>query len=85
MKESIPETWKGIQFWINEIKKAGIHDQLKHFNDVITEKKPPHPESGYGAPVMKDVILDGARCDIYHTDHERGDSWHRIFIHIKDQ
>lgn len=76
--------WKGISFWTEEIKKAGVYDELRHFNDVITEKKAPHPESSYKEPVLRDVRLDGKTCDIYHTDHERGDTYHRIYIHIKE-
>ena len=83
------EVWKGTQFWTDEIIKAGVKDQLKFFNDVITEKRPPHPESGY-CLVLKDIILDDKKCDIYHTDQDesgndiKGHSWNRIFIHIKE-
>ncbi len=78
------EVWKGLPFWREEIEKADLIKQLRFFNDVITEKRPPHPDSGYREPVLENVILDNKNCDIYHTDHEKGDSWHRIFIHIKD-
>ncbi len=78
------EIWKGAGFWIEEITKAAVYGKLNHFNDVMTGKQPPSPESDYGNnPVLADVKLDGHTCDIYHSDHKRGDSGHRIFIHIK--
>jgi hypothetical protein len=83
------EVWKGIEFWSNQIKKAGVYEKLAHFNDVIVEKEPPQPESGYSL-ILSDIILDGKHCDIYHTDQDsngnkiRNNSYHRIFIHIKD-
>jgi hypothetical protein len=83
------EIWKGTQFWTEEIEKAGIKEKLKFFNDVITEKKQPNSESGYNL-VLKDIILDGKKCDIYHTDQDesgnliKGHSLNRIFIHIKE-
>lgn len=74
--------WKGTAFWTEEIKKAGVFEKLRHFNDVITGKEAPQ---GYGdEPVLRDVMLDGKRCDVYHTDRKRGDTFHRIFIHIKE-
>lgn len=79
---------KGTTFWTKEIEKAGVKDSLSFFNDVITENRPPHPESGYHL-VLNDVSLDGKICDIYHTDQDEqgnqinGHTWHRIFIHIK--
>jgi hypothetical protein len=78
------DIWKGVHFWQEEIEQAGLKEKLRFFNDVITEKRPPHPDSGYREPVLENVILDNKTCDIYHSDHEKGDSWHRIFIHIKD-
>lgn len=83
------EVWKGTHFWKNEIERAGVKDKLNFFNDVITEKRPPNPGSGYNL-VLKDVILDGKKCDVYHTDQDelgnviRGNSWNRIFIYIKE-
>ena len=74
--------YKGTKFWTNEIERAGLTEKLRHFNDVVTENRPP-AQNSYGEPVLTDVILDGKKCDIYHTDHEEGDNWHRIFIHIK--
>ncbi len=83
------EVWKGAEFWSNQIKEAGIYGRLAHFNDVIVENKPPHPESGYNL-ILSDIILDGKHCDIYHTDQDsngnkiRNSSYHRIFIYTKD-
>jgi hypothetical protein len=83
------EAWKGVEFWTNEIEKAGIKDKLRFFNDVITEKRPPNIESGYHL-VLEDITLDNKKCDIYHTDQDKNgekikDHTHnRIFIHIKE-
>ncbi len=71
---------KGVDFWTEEIKKANVFNELKHFNDVITGNNAP---SGYGKAVLTDITLDGKKCDIYHTDSKQGDSGHRIYIHIK--
>ena len=78
------EIWKGTQFWTDEIEKSGLRDRLRFFNDVIIEKRPPHPDANYGEPVLVDVVLDSKKCDIYHTDKTDKDHWHRIFIHIKE-
>jgi hypothetical protein len=67
---------------LDQIKQAGVFDNLRVFNDVITGKERPH-QTGYGEAIVRDVVLDGRVCDIYHTDRERTDSGHRIFIHIK--
>ncbi len=75
-----PDMWKGIEYWKNAIIKAGLYDQLRHFNDVLTGNEPP---GGYGEPVLKDVIVDGRQCDIYHTDKKNSDTFARVFIHIK--
>ena len=50
--------WKGAEFWTKEIEKAGLLNNLRFFNDVITEKRPPHPDSGYGEPVLKINYFD---------------------------
>jgi hypothetical protein len=76
--------WKGTEFWIKEIEKAGLLNNLRFFNDVITEKRPPHPDSGYGEPVLTDVVLYGKKTDIYHTDKDEHDTFHRLFLHIKE-
>jgi len=82
MNKSPENIWKGTSFWTEEIKKAGVLDELRAFNDVITGNKAPQ---GYGEePVVRDVILDGKKCDIYHTDHNENDSYARIFIHVKE-
>ncbi len=78
------QVWKGTKFWTEEIEKADLKNDLRFFNDVVTEKRPPHPDSNYGEPVLIDVILDGKKCDIYHSDKTDKDTWHRLFIHIKE-
>ncbi len=65
---------KGARFWGDELKKAGMFEELRHFNDVITEARPPHAGSGYGEPVITDVVLDDKKCDVYHSDHKDGDT-----------
>jgi hypothetical protein len=83
------EVWKGTEFWSKELENAGVKDKLSFFNDVITEKRPPHPESGYHL-VLGDIILDGKKCDIYHIDQDengqkiKDHTWSRIFIYIKE-
>jgi len=80
--EKSKEVYKGLEFWTEEIKRAGVLGKLRFFNDVITGKEPPH---GYGeGPVVADVVIDGMLCDIWHTDHKKDDSYHRIFIQIKE-
>ena len=76
--------WRGTEFWTKEIEKAGLLNNLKFFNDVIVEKCPPHPESEYGEPILIDVVLDGKKIDIYHTDKDNNDTFHRLFLHIKE-
>ena len=81
MKNIFEEPWKGAAFWKEELKKAGLADSLRHFNDVLTGKE---YRGGYGDPVLQDVVLDGKRCDVYHSDHKPEDTFHRIFIHFKE-
>ncbi|OGI83984.1 hypothetical protein A2997_00860 [Candidatus Nomurabacteria bacterium RIFCSPLOWO2_01_FULL_36_10b] len=89
LNDTSKEIWKGTEFWSGEIEKAGVIGKLCFFNDVIVEKIPPHPESGYNL-VLSDTTLDGKKCDIYHTDQDesgnkiKGRSYHRIFIYTKD-
>ena len=75
---------KGTSFYSKELEKAGVKDVLRFFNDIITEKRSPHPESGYREPVLVDIMIDGKKCDIYHSDHSDSDTTHRLFIHIKE-
>ncbi len=86
MNKKIKENfiWKGTSFWKKEIEKAGVLSQLKFFNDIITETRAPHEQSGYGEPALTDIILDGKKTDIYHSDKEGGPTLHRIFLHIKE-
>lgn len=82
MEQEKIELWqKGVKFWIDEIKKAGVYGELRNFNDVLTGKQAPQ---GYGDPVLTDVKLDGKMCDIYHTDKKPSDTACRVFIHIKE-
>ncbi|NCD01222.1 hypothetical protein EOL94_03975 [bacterium] len=80
------EIWKGTEFWTKEIEKAEILENLNFFNDVIVEKKPPHKDSGYGEPILKDIILDNKNTDIYHSDQNKKEktTLNRVFIHIKE-
>ena len=64
-------TWKGVDFYKEEIEKGGIMSELSFFNDLITEKTPPHLDSGYGEPVLVDIVLDGKKTDIYHSDKKK--------------
>lgn len=83
------EIWKGTKFWTNEIIKSGVHEKLAFFNDIITEKYPPHADSGYHL-VLPNISLDNKECDIYHTDQDKNgekikdNNFSRIFIHIKE-
>ena len=52
------EIWKGTEFWKNEIEKIGLLEDLPFFNDVITERRPPHIDANYGEPLLRDVMLD---------------------------
>ena len=54
--------WRGIQFWSSEIEKAGAGDNLRFFNDVVTETRSPHPDAGYQEPVLTDVVLGGRQA-----------------------
>ena len=83
MESNNTEIRKGVDYYINALKEVGVYDQLRHFNDVIIENRPPHPDADYGEPVLQEVILDGVKSDIYHTDHSDDDSLHRLFIYKK--
>lgn len=72
----------GTAWWTRKIAESELFDKLRPFNDVITDKKPPHPNSCYGL-VLENVVIDGKECDVYHTDTEEGRTLHRIYIHIK--
>ena len=78
------EDWrmKGGEFWTAQIMAAGLDKKMRFFNDVLLGKDAP---LGYGdEPALADVVLDGHVCDIYHTDRKPNDSFHRIYIHLKD-
>ena len=78
---SAPDSVKGYDFWRKEMDQAGLIEKLRPFNDLITGKDAPQ---SYGEPVLTDVILDEKKCDVYHTDKKPTDSYHRVFIHIKE-
>lgn len=80
----LESVYKGVDFWTKEIERAGLSKNLRFFNDVIVENRPPHPESGYGKPVLVDVTLDGHKIDIYHSDKDNNQTIHRLFLHIKE-
>lgn len=86
--ESQPEKiWKGTDFWKQEINtwiQEQELDDLPFYNDVVGENRAPHPDSGYGEPLIRDAVLDGEVCDVYHSDHAGG-TWHRVFIHHKGE
>lgn len=82
MGEIPTELYKGTEFWTGQIKNAGVYDQLRQFNDVLTGKQAPQ---GYGEPALTNVELDGKLCDIYHTDKKPSDSGCRVFVHIKSE
>ena len=88
-KEKKPDlvVWRDMEFWVEEIKKAGIFDKLGYFNSTETGNTPPRPELGFGDPILIDVILDGKKTDIYNTDSGNLKNPlmpHRLFFHIKE-
>ena len=80
------EILKGVAFWRGELEKTADFKKLSFFNDVLTSKRSPE---GYGKPVLVDVILDGKKCDVYHTDMDGQEklpnqSGNRVLIHFKE-
>ncbi|PIR73922.1 MAG: hypothetical protein COU35_05100 [Candidatus Magasanikbacteria bacterium CG10_big_fil_rev_8_21_14_0_10_47_10] len=73
--------WKSVAELKQLVEEAGLGDRLRHFNDVLIGHETP---DGYGDPVLTDVTIDGRTCDVYHTDKKPTDTYHRIFIHIKE-
>ena len=73
--------YMGVAELTEQVRKAGLIERLRPFNDVITGHEAP---KGYGNPVLIDVQVDGRNCDIYHTDKKPSDTYNRIFIHIKE-
>ncbi len=69
---------RGVQFWINEIKRVGVYNQIPGFNDVITGKKTPAQNDI--KPVLENIKLGGKTVDIYHW----GGTSNRLYLHIKD-
>jgi hypothetical protein len=80
-REINPNVWKGVDFWTKQIEKAGLTDKLHFFNDVLTGREKP---GGYGEAVIRDVILDGRKCDIYHTGEGKNEFGARVYIHFKE-
>lgn len=80
--ENSNEIWRGVQFWTDEIEKAGLKDKIPAFNDVITGKNAPvqTKDNLPLEPVVRDVKLGGKTVDIYHW----GGASHRLYLHIKD-
>ncbi len=86
------ETKKNIN--IKSVKEAlkslGLEDKLAFFNDLIWERRAPHPDSGYHL-VFENVLLPKiGLCDIYHTDQDEDGNliedhtFHRVFLHLKE-
>jgi len=75
------DVWKGVRFWMDALREAGLQEQLPQYNDVMTGKEAP---KGYGEARFTDVELGGKLCDVYHTDWKPGDSYNRVYIHIKE-
>ena len=74
---------KGVTYWTEQIEKAGLKDKLLPFNDVLVGQEAP---GGDVEPMLQDVILDGAKVDIYHWDYPKQDtSSHRIYIYRKER
>lgn len=69
------ETMRGVQFWIDAIKTAGIYNKIPGFNDVLTGTSKPGNDV---APVLEDVQIADKICDVYHWE---GAS--RIYLYIK--
>ena len=75
--------YKGTPFWKGEIKKAGVENEIGPFDSIMSWKNPPGPNSGYGEPILQDVILDGKKTDIYRANVGKDDTEHSIYLHVK--
>ena len=73
---------KTSAYYTEALQKAGVFDKIPYYSDLMTFDHPPHPDSHYGEPVVRDVIIDGKTCDIYHSD-QKGGSAARVYVHIK--
>jgi hypothetical protein len=76
------ETMRGVKFWTDAIKEAGIFDQIPPFNDLITGKDAPVQtrDNPPLKPVVSNILIADKIVDIYHW----GGTSYRIFIHIKE-
>ncbi len=77
------ELFKTSDYWKKQIEKTDI--QLPFFNDVVTEYRPPHEDAGYQLMQSDIELPDGCVVDIYHTDKNEKDHFHRVFLHIKNE
>ena len=85
--------YKGTKYYIEKMEESGLTGRLPHFNDVLTGREAVDPNS-WGGTILRDVLIDGKTCDVYHTDkfvrnkrtdeQETEGSGCRVYIHIKD-
>jgi hypothetical protein len=77
------DVMKGGAYWTEQIQKAGLTDKLLPFNDVLVGNEAP---AGNVEPMLRDVVLDGVKVDIYHWDYPAKDtSSNRIYIYRKER
>ena len=50
--EEVPEIMRGVQYYIDEIRKAGLYEKIPPFNDVVTGKSKPHGAPSESAPAL---------------------------------
>ena len=81
-KGEVNEIMRGVNFWTQEIKKAGVFEEIPQFNDLITGKEAPTQvkDNPPLEPVVKDVKLADKTVDIYHW----GGTSNRLYLHLKD-
>lgn len=73
---------KDDEFWIEELRKAGILESLGSFDTVYTFREKPDTSNN---PKSVDLFLDGRYCDVYliGPDRDSTNGLSNIFIHIK--
>ena len=71
-----PDIMRGVQFWTDEIKNAGIYDQIPDFDDILTGKDRPTRDV---KPILENIKLGDINVDIYHWEGAA-----RIYLHIKN-
>lgn len=74
--QETPEIMRGVQYYIDEIRKAGLYEQIPHFNDLLTGRSKPDSIQ----PILENIKLGGKTYDIYHW----GGTSARIYLHKKD-